>query len=106
MRAFVVEDVKAAKLVWIKWIQREIVPEISKKRQKKDVEEEMKKCIQDEQHERVQQHRKTIGPTKAFDGMCLYLPDKGGCRVASGRRAEAEARYNPPVDSKEFQSVQ
>ena len=55
MRALAVEEVKAAKLVWIKWIQKEIVPElensaankISKKRQKKDVKEEMKsECIQ------------------------------------------------------------
>ena len=105
---------EGAKLVWIKWIQKEIVPElensaakkISKKRQKNDLAEEVKKCIQDERHERVQQHSNTIGPTKAFDGMCLYLPDKGGCRVASERRAVAEARYNPPVDSKEMQSAQ
>ena len=98
MRALSVEEVKAAKLVWIKYIQREIVPEledsaakrISKKRQKTGVAKEEKKCIQDERRERVQQHRKTIGPTMAFNGMCLYLPDKGQVQSTCGLRKIAE----------------
>ena len=44
-----VEEVASAKLVWVKWIQKEIVPELedsaaiknSKKRQKKDVAKEV-----------------------------------------------------------------
>ena len=64
MRALAVEEVKVAKLIWIKWIQREIVSElensaaknISKRRQKKDVAEEMQKS---ESLEYIQENVKT-----------------------------------------------
>ena len=88
----------AAKLVWIKYIQREIIPElensaakkISKKRQMISVAKEEKKYIQDERYERVQLHRETMGPTKTFDGMCLYLPDRGQVQSTCGLRKVAE----------------
>ena len=30
----------------------------------------------DERHKLMRQHREVLGPTKTFDGICLYLPEK------------------------------
>ena len=64
MCALAVDEVKAAKLVWLKWSQKEIVSEledsaakkINKKRQKKDVAEEVQKS---ESLEYIQENVKT-----------------------------------------------